>query len=116
MAGPDGSGTDPGGTGGGRSLNSCAAAGFAIAIIRPPANASAAKRHPLRPDRQIPWPPEVMNMLFTENAANSSLQHRKALPLGIEPDASDRIRARVSTHLFWRVLITRTVVHLAQKR
>jgi hypothetical protein len=74
MAGPEGSGTDAGGTGGGRSLNIWAAAGPATAAIKMPANASAASRHPVRPDRSIPLPPEIMNMLFTENAANSSLE------------------------------------------
>jgi hypothetical protein len=79
IAGPDGSGTATGGTGGGRSLNIWAAAGVAMAAIRPKANASTAGRHLVRPGRQIPLPPEVMNMLFTENAANSSLtrpEHR----------------------------------------
>jgi hypothetical protein len=78
IAGPEGSGTDAGGTGGGRSLNIWAAAGLATAVIKRLANASAASRHPVGPDRSIQPSAEIMDMLFTENAANSSLDRRKA--------------------------------------
>ena len=72
------SGTAAGGTGGGRSENiwadtgagSSAASGKASAK----ASASAGKGHPPRPNPTIPLPPEIMAMLFTENAANSSLR------------------------------------------
>ena len=82
IAGPEGSGTDAGGTGGGRSLNNWAAAGAVIAEISAAASASGVSRRPPRPDRLIPGPPEVMGMLFTENAANSSLQRRRMTPPG----------------------------------
>ena len=77
IAGPDGaSGTDAGGTGGGRSENICAEAEVAISETRIPASASAGSRRPPRPDPSMPLPPGVMVMLFTENAANSSLPQR----------------------------------------
>jgi hypothetical protein len=74
IAGAEGSGTDAGGTGGGWSLNIWAAAGEMIAQISPPASANAAGKHRRRPNRSMPFPPRVMSMLFTENAANSSLR------------------------------------------
>src|ERR1700730_5872056 len=70
-AGPEGtSGTVQGGTGGGRSENIWALAG----AIRPATSTTASAGHsrPLRRDRKMPSPPEVMVMLFTEKAANSS--------------------------------------------
>ncbi len=73
IAGPDGaSGTEAGGTGGGRSLNICAEPEAGISSAA--ASASAGKSRPARPYPPIPLPREVMAMLFTENAANSSLQ------------------------------------------
>ena len=44
------------------------------------ASARAGKDHLARPYPLIPFPLEVMGMLFTENAANSSLQHTCSLP------------------------------------
>ena len=83
IAGPDGaSGTDAGGTGGGRSENICAEAEVAISETRIPASASAGSRRPPRPDPSMPLPPGVMVMLFTENAANSSLPAREAAARG----------------------------------
>ena len=74
MAGPLWtSGTAAGGTGGGRSENIWAEAGAASSAK---ASAIAGKGHPPRPNLQIPLPPEIMAMLFTENAANSSLPCR----------------------------------------
>ena len=74
------SGTAAGGTGGGRSWNIWAETGpeagaSAKASIR--ASASPGKGHPPRPNPTIPLPPEIMAMLFTENAANSSLREQK---------------------------------------
>ena len=71
------SGTAFGGTGGGRSENIWAKAGAgssaAGAKASVKATASVGKGHPPRPNPTIPLPPEIMAMLFTENAANSSL-------------------------------------------
>ena len=72
------SGTAAGGTGGGRSENiwadteagSSAVSGKASAS----ASASAGKGHRPRPNPTIPLTREIMAMLFTENAANSSLR------------------------------------------
>ncbi len=75
IAGPDGaSGTKAGGTGGGRSLNIWATAGAVIPEANTAANANVASRRPRCPVRPIPSSPEAMGMLFTENAANSSLR------------------------------------------
>src|ERR1700675_4790826 len=77
IAGPEGaSGTEAGGTGGGRSLNIWAepAAGISSAI----ASASAGRSRPALPYSPIPLPLEVIAMLFTKNAANSSLRLRRA--------------------------------------
>ena len=79
MAGPVWtSGTAAGGTGGGRSENIWAETGAgssaASAKANTKASASAGKGHPPRPSPTIPLPPEIMAMLFTENAANSSLR------------------------------------------
>jgi hypothetical protein len=74
IAGAEGSGTEAGGTGGGRSLNIWAEDGETMAEIRLTASATAASTHRRRPNRSMPFPPEVMGMLFTENAANSSLR------------------------------------------
>ncbi|CCE04440.1 exported hypothetical protein [Bradyrhizobium sp. STM 3843] len=81
-AGPDGgarltaapgSGTAAGGTGGGRSLKNCAFAG-----PTPPAPskvAAANSARSLAPRRSLVMPPRlvIIVLLFTENAANSSL-------------------------------------------
>jgi len=78
-AGPPGaSGIDEGGTGGGRSENIWAETGTG------PSNASASKsggrsRNAL-PHPQKPLAREVMGMLFTENAANSSLRSGPRAP------------------------------------
>lgn len=67
------SGTAAGGTGGGRSWNIWADAGTRSAKVKTKASESAGKGHRPRPNPTIPLPPETMAMLFTENAANSSL-------------------------------------------
>src|ERR1700704_1199063 len=80
-AGPPGaSGTAAGGIGGGRSENIWAEleAGSSESSVK--ASATAGKDHLARPYPLIPFPFEVMGMLFTENAANSSLQHTCSLP------------------------------------
>ena len=75
MAGPVWtSGTEAGGTGGGRSENIWAEAGAATKATSANASASAGKGHPPRPYPTIPLPPDTIAMLFTENAANSSLR------------------------------------------
>src|SRR5581483_5530809 len=93
-AGP-GSGTAAGGTGGGRSLNNWALAGATDArpsiAVRTAVRArrrdkfrrrGRSRRRPkrgvsarLRRKPQGPSPREVMDLLFTENTANSSLKH-----------------------------------------
>ena len=74
-AGPPGaSGIADGGTGGGRSENIWAELGAEMSETSAKASASAGKGHPARPYPLLPLPLEVMGMLFTENAANSSLQ------------------------------------------
>jgi hypothetical protein len=87
-AGPDGgarfkigppgmSGIAVGGTGGGRSENIWAAVGAGTSPnASVTASASAGNSRPARPYPPIPLPLEVMGMLFTENAANSSLPRR----------------------------------------
>ena len=68
------SGTAAGGTGGGRSWNIWADAGTGSASATSiKANAFAGRGHLPRPNPTMPLPPEIMAMLFTENAANSSL-------------------------------------------
>jgi len=67
------SGTAAGGTGGGRSWNIWADAGIGSTSASTKASAFAGKGDPPRPNPTIPLPPEIMAMLFTENAANSSL-------------------------------------------
>src|SRR5215475_9058047 len=74
IAGPLGaSGTAAGGTGGGRSENIWAEPGTGSSETSTNASASTGKGQP-HPNPPIPLPPEVMAMLFTENAANSSLR------------------------------------------
>ena len=76
-AGPPGaSGIALGGIGGGRSENIWAEIEVGSSETSAKASASAGKDHPARPYPLISFPVEVMGMLFTENAANSSLQHR----------------------------------------
>ena len=72
-AGPEAgaSGTDAGGTGGGRSENIWAETGAEKSNIA--ASASSGKRLPRRPYPLTPFVHQIMAMLFTENAANSSL-------------------------------------------
>src|SRR5207249_10649260 len=73
-AGPDGtSGTAAGGTGGGRSENIWAETEAGSNETSAKASAKAGKGRLPRQFPPIPLPPEVMGMLFTENAANSSL-------------------------------------------
>ena len=75
MAGPVWtSGTAAGGTGGGRSENIWADTGAESSAASGKASANPGKGHPPRPNPTIPLPPEIMAMLFTENAANSSLR------------------------------------------
>ncbi|MDU1693673.1 MAG: hypothetical protein E6614_29625 [Bradyrhizobium sp.] len=71
IAGP-GSGTDAGGTGGGRSLNSWAAAGDIARPVSGHDKASTSQSRPLRRNLENPRP-VVIILLLTENAANSSL-------------------------------------------
>jgi len=66
-----GSGTNAGGIGGGRSLNSCALAG--VTKAESSTSISAGKSPTPRENPLLPSPPEVMVPAFTENAANSSL-------------------------------------------
>ena len=72
------SGTEFGGTGGGRSENIWARTGAGSSAASAKASIKAAARagkgHPPRPNPTTPLPPEIMAMLFTENAANSSLR------------------------------------------
>jgi hypothetical protein len=73
-AGPLGaSGTRPGGTGGGRSWNIWAKAEAGCNASSATASASAGNDQPVRPCSPKPLPLGLMAMLFTENAANSSL-------------------------------------------
>ena len=72
------SGTAAGGTGGGRSENIWAETGEGSSAASTKASASAGKGHPPRPNPTIPLLPEIMAMLFTENAANSSLRSRSS--------------------------------------
>src|SRR6516164_9892222 len=65
-----GSGTAAGGTGGGRSLNHCASAGPATSGST---SASAGHSRTRRRNPEMPSPQDVIVLLFTENAANSSL-------------------------------------------
>ena len=80
------SGTAAGGTGGGRSENIWAETGAgssaagAKASIR--ASTSPEEGHPPRPNPTMPLLPEIMAMLFTENAANSSLRSRSSAGTG----------------------------------
>ncbi|GLH77842.1 hypothetical protein SSBR45G_27500 [Bradyrhizobium sp. SSBR45G] len=67
-----GSGTEAGGTGGGRSLNSWADAGDTAKQASGHAKASASDSRPLRRKPMDPRP-VVIILLLTENAANSSL-------------------------------------------
>src|SRR5450755_3075138 len=63
IAGPEGSGTDAGGTGGGRSVNIWAETAAGIMAASTAASASAGKLLP-RPDRPIPLPPRVIAHAF----------------------------------------------------
>src|SRR4029078_4177861 len=73
-AGPLGaSGTEAGGTGGGRSWNIWAEGEAGKSQTSATASASAGKDQPACPCSPKPLPLAVMTMLFTENAANSSL-------------------------------------------
>ena len=75
IAGPEGaSGTKAGGTGGGRSENIWAETDAGMKQASTEASTSTGKSRPARPCPPIPSPHEVMGMLFTENAANSSLR------------------------------------------
>jgi len=75
MAGPVWtSGTAAGGTGGGRSENIWAETGAGSSAASAKASANARKGHLPRPNPTIPLPFEIIAMLFTENAANSSLR------------------------------------------
>ncbi len=72
---PGASGIADGGTGGGRSENIWAELGAEMNETSVNASASAGKSRPALPHPLIPLALEVMGMLFTANAANSSLQH-----------------------------------------
>ena len=88
IAGPDGaSGIEPGGTGGGRSENIWAEAGPGASNTKASIEASRSRgksRHE-PPSQPMPLPRQVIAMLFTENAANSSLQSSPGYPLSEEP-------------------------------
>src|SRR5215216_1442982 len=75
IAGPVGaSGTVAGGTGGGRSENIWAETAPGAKPASIVASASAGRSRRPRPCPPLPWPANPMGMLFTENAANSSLR------------------------------------------
>jgi hypothetical protein len=74
IAGPEGpSGIDAGGTGGGRSENICADTDAGMKQDSTKASINPGKSRPARPSPPIALLHQVMSMLFTENAANSSL-------------------------------------------
>ena len=75
MAGPAGgaSGTEAGGTGGGRSENICAEAKSGANASKT-ASESALPGPKARPRPATPLPLQIIALLFTENAANSSLR------------------------------------------
>jgi hypothetical protein len=94
MAGPAGtaSGTDAGGIGGGRSENSWAEAGPGKSSQT--ASQSTAPGPAARPLPENPSPHQIMAMLFTENAANSSLRDPGYLRLGeplIRPNLNEYV-------------------------
>src|SRR5262245_23882968 len=82
MAGPaaGASGTKAGGTGGGRSENSWAEAKPGASVSKTTAK-SARPGPKARPRPSTPLPLQIMAMLFTENAANSSLRDPGGWPL-----------------------------------
>ena len=94
------SGTAAGGTGGGRSENICADTGAGSSAVSakatPKANASPGTGHPPRPNPTMPLPPEIMAMLFTENAANSSLHASRRSPIVAEPEPAPNVNAAVA--------------------
>ena len=77
LTAPPASGTEAGGTGGGRSLKSWALAGTAKKASQRPARttakANAGHTRLPRRHRKMPSLPDFMSLLLTENAANSSL-------------------------------------------
>src|SRR5262249_29219322 len=83
-----GSGTDAGGTGGGLSvvLNICA--GLAVGTIATKSAKAIARR---RPDPPTALPPRFIVMLFTENAANSSLVVAAPHPICLTCGAVSRL-------------------------
>lgn len=91
---PGASGIADGGTGGGRSENIWAELGAEMKETSPnarvTATASAGKDRLARPFPPIPLPHEIMAMLFTENAANSSLQ-QAAAPCHVEPAGTFKV-------------------------
>jgi hypothetical protein len=74
------SGTAAGGTGGGRSENIWAATDPGTEPARIVASAINGKGRLARPHPLIPLPVEPIGMLFTENAANSSLRRNVPIP------------------------------------
>ncbi|HZC94948.1 MAG TPA: hypothetical protein VE267_02245, partial [Bradyrhizobium sp.] len=71
---PPASGTEAGGTGGGRSENIWAETGPELRVASIAASNSTGKsRRAACPHPPMPLPLEIIAMLFTENAANSSL-------------------------------------------
>jgi hypothetical protein len=78
-AGPlvEASGTEAGGTGGGRSLKSWAQPEVGIREISAIASAHAWSARLSHPHLPMLLPQEAMAMLFTENTANSSLRHAR---------------------------------------
>src|SRR3954451_23582452 len=91
---PGASGMEDGGTGGGRSENIWAET--APGANNASASRSRGKSRQAPPSPPMPLPRQVMAMLFTENAANSSLQSRwKALfgPGRLEPASKPEVIA-----------------------
>src|SRR3954451_13340719 len=68
-----GSGTEAGGTGGGRSPNNCAAAGVSASGPDRAASTSTGSSHPPRASPGVLPLLLIITLLLTENAANSSL-------------------------------------------
>src|SRR5436190_6666206 len=100
-AGPVGgaSGTAAGGTGGGRSENICAKAASGASASQIAANASARRTPWVRPLPATPLPLQIMAMLFTENAANSSLRDRAWNRAG-EPREGPNLNGYVVLHSY----------------
>ena len=92
IAGPEGtSGIEDGGTGGGRSENIWAET--AAGISKASASATGGKSRIAPPEPPLPLPREAIGMLFTENAANSSLCSGLNRSIVVEPGAAPNVNA-----------------------